>query len=125
MSQLGTNGSIHTLIVALGVDRDTYLFNDSKDDPLVRSDRSDLISLAKSVGCAVGVYSNTACNQPRTADNCISAEADAVVSTAEALCQVFTNTEEPVTFEVQHGSCGLGAGYAQYLSRLRLPRWPR
>ena len=72
-------GGCRALVAALGVDASNFLFNEGYGDS------SDLISLAKQLGCIVVVYSYTAVGDKDTSRACMDAGADAVVASAAQL----------------------------------------
>ncbi len=69
------------LVAALGVEPSNFLFNEGYGD------RSDLIALAKQLGCVVVVYSHTALRDGDTSRACMDVGVDAVVASASALQQ--------------------------------------
>ena len=74
-------GGCRAVVAALGVDARNFLFNQGYGDS------SDLISLAKQLGCIVLVYSYTAVRDKGTSRACMDAGADAVVASAAELQQ--------------------------------------
>ena len=81
---IGDPGGCRALVAALGVSASNFLFNEGYGD------RSDLISLAKQLGCIVVVYSHTAVHDRDTSRACMDVGADAVVATAADLQQQLT-----------------------------------
>ena len=79
-----SKGGCRALVAALGVSASNFLFNDGYGD------RSDLISLAKQLGCIVVVYSHTAVRDRDTSRACMDVGADAVVGSAADLQQQLT-----------------------------------
>ena len=74
-------GGCRALVAALGVDASNFLFNEGYGD------KSDLISLAKQLGCGVVVYSHTAAREKDFSRACMDVGADAVVASAADLQQ--------------------------------------